>query len=75
MFPESILVVLKVPLLRDTLALFEEYWTAVDGANVQVHAHNVVNLLGSTALEWLTDILFAKALPTTRQNSRVIWQR
>ena len=37
------------------MALFEEHWTAEDGVEVPVYAHDAITLLGRTASGWRTD--------------------
>lgn len=49
MFPESTLIACHVPLLSDALSLFEKHWAGAEGEEVQVFAHDVVDLLGRAA--------------------------
>lgn len=64
LFPEYIPVARGAPLLRKALALFEEHFTAADGAKVQIHAQKAVDLISRTAAEWRTDFLCGETSAT-----------
>ena len=55
LFPEAIPASARAPLIKDAMALFEEHWTAEDGVEVPVYAHDAIALLGRTASGWRTD--------------------
>lgn len=55
LFPEAIPASAQTPLIRDAMALFEEHWTAEDGVEVPVYAHDAITLLRRTASGWRTD--------------------
>ena len=55
LFPETIPASARAPLIRDAMTLFEDHWTADDGVEVPVFAHDAIALLGRTASGWRTD--------------------
>lgn len=71
LFLESISNAHRAPLLRNALALFNKHWTCTDGANVQVHTHDAVELLTRTAAKWWTDILRSEASAAHAANLQI----